>query len=103
MQAADRLPSEDLPDSPHARQLRMGFSWLTFDGALETEFRRSNFDEHLVHIRVNLCLGLLISIAFSGMDSVALGPELNRVPSTIHVLIIMPVLLIVLAASFSPQ
>jgi diguanylate cyclase (GGDEF)-like protein len=103
MQAADRLPSEDLPDTPHARQLRMGFSWLTFDGALEAEFRRSNFDEHLVHIRVNLCLALLITIAFSAMDSVVLGPDLNRVPSMIHLLVILPVLLIGLAASFSPQ
>jgi len=103
MQAADRLQSEDLPDSAHARQLRSGFSWLTFAGALETEFRRSNFDEHLLHIRVNLCLALVISIAFSAMDSVVLGPELNRIPSTIHMLIILPVLLIGLAASFSPQ
>jgi diguanylate cyclase (GGDEF)-like protein len=103
MQAADRLPSEDLPDTPHARQLRLGFAWLTFDGALEAEFRRSNFDEHLVHIRVNLCLAMLITIAFSAMDSVVLGPELNRIPSTIHLLVILPVLLIGLAASFSPQ
>ena len=103
MQAADRLPSEDLPDTPHARQLRMGFSWLTFEGALEAEFRRSNFDEHLVHIRVNLCLAMLITIAFSAMDSVVLGAELNRIPSTIHMLVILPVLLIGLAASFSQQ
>jgi diguanylate cyclase (GGDEF)-like protein len=103
MQAADRLPSEDLPDSPHARQLRAGFSWLTFDGALETEFRRRNFDEHLLHIRVNLCLALLISIAFSVMDSVVLGPNLNRIPSAIHMLVILPVLLIGLAATFSAQ
>ena len=103
MQPADRFPSEDLPDSPHARQLRMGFFWLTFGGALEAEFRRSNFDDHLLHIRVNLCLAVLISIAFCAMDSVVLGPELNRVPSTIHMLIILPVLLIGLAASFSPQ
>jgi diguanylate cyclase (GGDEF)-like protein len=103
MQPAERFPSEDLPDSPHARQLRMGFSWLTFEGPLEAEFRRSNFDEHLLHIRVNLCLALLISVAFSAMDSVVLGPELNRIPSTIHMLIILPVLLIGLAASFSPQ
>src|SRR5580698_9033777 len=102
MQAADRLPSEDLPDTPHARQLRMGFSWLSFDAPLEAEFRRSNFDEHLVHIRVNLCLALLITVAFSAMDSVVLGPELNRIPSTIHMLVILPVLLIGIAASFSP-
>jgi diguanylate cyclase (GGDEF)-like protein len=103
MQAADRFPSEDLPDSPHARQLRAGFTWLTFDGALEAEYRRSNFDEHLLHIRVNLCLAMIICIAFSAMDSVVLGPELNRIPSTIHMLIILPVLLIGLAASFSRQ
>jgi len=103
MQAADRLQSEDLPDSPHARQLRAGFAWLTFDGALEIEFRRSNFDEHLLHIRVNLCLALVISIAFSAMDSVVLGPELNRIPSAIHMLVILPVLLIGLAATFSPE
>jgi len=103
MQAADRLQSEDLPDSPHARQLRAGFSWLTFDGELETEFRRSNFDEHLLHIRVNLCLALIISIAFSAMDSVVLGAELKRIPSAIHMLVILPVLLIGLAATFSAQ
>jgi diguanylate cyclase (GGDEF)-like protein len=103
MQAADRLPSENLPDSPHARQLRAGFAWLTFDGALEAEYRRSNFNEHLVHIRVNLCLALLISIAFCAMDSVVLGPELNRIPSSIHMLIVLPVLLMGLLASFSPH
>jgi diguanylate cyclase (GGDEF)-like protein len=103
MQAADRLQSEDLPDSPHARQLRAGLSWLTFDGELETEFRRSNFDEHLLHIRVNLCLALIISIAFSAMDSVVLGAELKRIPSAIHMLVILPVLLIGLAATFSAQ
>jgi diguanylate cyclase (GGDEF)-like protein len=103
MQAADRLPSEDLPDSPHARQLRAGFPWLIFNGALEAEFRRSNFDEHLLHIRVNLCLALVICIAFSAMDALVLGAELNRIPRAIHMLVILPVLLIGLAATFSAQ
>jgi diguanylate cyclase (GGDEF)-like protein len=103
MQEATEFPSGDLPDSPHARQLRSGFAWLTFDGALETEFRRSNFDEQLLHIRVNLGLALIISIAFSAMDSVVLGAELNRIPSIIHMLVILPVLLLGLAATFSLQ
>jgi diguanylate cyclase (GGDEF)-like protein len=103
MQAADLLPSEDLPDSPHARQLRMGFAWLTFEGPLEAEYRRGNFDEHLVHIRVNLCLALGLDLVFCAMESVVLGPDLNRIPSIIHMLIIVPMLLIGLAASFSPQ
>jgi diguanylate cyclase (GGDEF)-like protein len=101
--ADNRLPSEDLPDSAHARQLKAGFPWLTFDGELEREFRVRHFDEHLLHNRINLCLAMLITLAFSAMESVVLGPELNRVPSMIHMLLVMPVLLIGLGASFSPQ
>src|ERR1700728_4651982 len=103
MSIANELSKEDLPNSPHARQLRMGFPWLTFDGELEADFRRRNFDENLLHTRVNLCLAILITIAFSAMDSMVLGPELGRIPSRIYILIIIPVLLIGLAASFSPQ
>src|SRR5450631_2952086 len=103
MSSADRIPTEDLPDSPQARQLKAGFPWLTFNLELETEFRRSHFDENLLHTRVNLCLAVLITIAFSVMDSIVLGPEQNRIPSMIHLLVIIPTLLIGLASSFSPQ
>jgi diguanylate cyclase (GGDEF)-like protein len=103
MSSADRLPTEDLPDSPHARQLRAGFPWLTFLPELEAEFRRAHFDENLVHTRVNLCLAVVITIAFSAMESTVLGPELNRVPSMIHMLVIIPILLLGLASSFSAQ
>jgi hypothetical protein len=85
---------EDLPNSPHARQLRAGFPWLTFDAELEIEFRRRNFDENLVHTRVNLCLAILIVIAFSAMDAMVLGPDLDRIPSRICILVIIPMLLI---------
>src|SRR5271170_7833843 len=101
MSAAKGIPNEDLPDSPHARQLRAGFPWLTFETALEAEFRRRNFDDNLHHVRVNLCLAILFTIAFSAMDSTVLGPELNRIPSMIRMLIIVPMLLIGVAASFS--
>src|SRR5216683_3249842 len=103
MSSADRLPTADLPDSPHARQLRAGFPWLTFHPGLETEFRCAHFDENLVHTRVNICLAVVITIAFSAMESTVLGPELNRVPSMIHMLVIIPILLIGLASSFSAQ
>src|ERR1700760_4330884 len=104
MAAADpRLSGEDLPNSPHAHQLRAGFPWLTFGDELEAAFRASNLDENLVHTRVNLCLATIITIAFSAMDAVVLGAELNRVPSLIHMLIVLPILLIGLAASFSPD
>jgi diguanylate cyclase (GGDEF)-like protein len=104
MSAADpRLTPEDLPDSAHARQLRKGFPGLTFDGELERDFRVSNFNENLLHTRVNLCLAMIITIAFSAMDSVVLGAKLNRIPSLIHMLIVIPVLLTGFAASFSDQ
>ncbi len=101
--SADRLPTADLPDSPHARQLQAGIPWLTFDGELETEFRRIHFDENLVHTRVNLCMGVLVTIAFAAMNAMVLGPVLNRIPSMIHILMIIPTLLIGLAASFSAK
>jgi diguanylate cyclase (GGDEF)-like protein len=100
---AHGLSNEDLPNSPHALQLRAGFPWLTFEGPLEAEFRLRNFDEILLHTRVNLCLATLIIIAFSAMDAILLGPQLNRIPSKIYILVIIPMLLIGLAASFSPQ
>jgi len=103
MSAAPVIPNEDLPDSPHARQLRAGFPWLTFGADLEADFRHKNFDENLHHTRVNLCLAILFTIAFSAMDSTVLGPELNRIPSMIRMLVIVPVMLIGFAASFSAQ
>ena len=103
MSTATGLSTEDLPNSPHARQLRAGFPWLTFDGELEAEFRRRNFDENLLHTRVNLCLAILIAIAFSAMDAMVLGPKLDRIPSRIQLMVIIPILLIGLASSFSPQ
>jgi diguanylate cyclase (GGDEF)-like protein len=103
MSTANGLPTADLPDSPQARQLQAGFPWLTFNSELESEFRRTHFDENVLHTRVNLCLAVVITIAFSIMESVVLGPDLNRIPSMIHMLVIIPTLLLGLASSFSPQ
>src|ERR1700728_2601422 len=102
LSTAQGLSTEDLPNSPQARQLRAGFPWLTFDGELEAEFRLRNFDENLLHTRVNLSLAMLIVIAFSAMDAMVLGPQLDRIPSRISILAVIPLLLIGLASSFSP-
>jgi diguanylate cyclase (GGDEF)-like protein len=97
----NRFPGEDLPDLPHARQLKAGFPWLTFDAELEPEFRQTVLDENLRHIRINLCLAITLTIAFSALEAVVLGPELNRIPSMIHMLVMVPILLLCFAASFS--
>ena len=103
MSSSDRIPTADLPDSPQARQLKEGFPWLRFSPELEPDFRRAHFDENLLHTRVNLCLAVIITIAFNAMESVVLSPELNRVPSMIHMLMIIPILLVGLAATFAEQ
>ena len=46
----DRIQGEDLPDLPHSRQLKAGFPWLTFDAALEPEFRQAQLEEKLAQI-----------------------------------------------------
>ncbi len=99
----NRFTLEDLPDLPHSRQLKAGFPWLTFDAALEADFRRANLDENLRHIRINLCLGVTITLALSAAEAVILGPELNRIPSMIHMLVMVPLLLACLGATFSLQ
>src|SRR5208282_292263 len=100
---ADRLTVEDLPDLPHSRQLRSGIPWLTFDEELETEFRQTNLDENIGHIRVNLGLAIAITLAFSAVEAMLLGRGLNRIPGMIHIGVIVPLLLGALAASFSPR
>jgi diguanylate cyclase (GGDEF)-like protein len=103
MSIASGISHDDLPQSPHARQLRAGFPWLTFDAELESAFRLRNFEENLHHTRVNLCLAILIIIAFSAMDALVLGPDLDQIPSKVYIMVIIPVLLAALASSFSPQ
>ncbi len=98
-----RFQGEDLPDLPHARQLKAGFPWLTFDAELEPEFRQTVLDENLWHIRVNLCLALTIIIAATAVQSTVLGPGMNRVSSVLHMLVMVPIILICFAATFSAR
>ena len=101
MSIANRFPIEDLPDSPQSRELKSGFPLLTFSDELEEEFKRTHFDASLAHIRINLSLAITVTVAFAVMDAVVLGRELNRIPSMLQLLLMTPVLLISLAASFS--
>ena len=98
-----RFPAEDLPDLPYARQLKAGFPWLTFGAELETTFRQATLEEHFPNIRVNLCLGIIAVVALAAMESTLLGPVLNRVSNVLHMLVMIPVLLLCLGASFSQR
>jgi diguanylate cyclase (GGDEF)-like protein len=98
-----RSSVEDLPDSAYSRQLKAGFPGLTFGTELESEFRQSHLDENLRHIQANIALAIVIVFALSAVEAMVLGSELNRVPSMIHILVMLPALLGALAASFSPR
>jgi diguanylate cyclase (GGDEF)-like protein len=98
-----RFQGEDLPDLPHARQLKAGFPWLTFDAELEPEFRQTVLDENLRHIRINLCLALTIIIAATAVQSTVMGGETSRLSSVLHMLVMTPIILICFAASFSAR
>ena len=100
MLAANRF---NLEETPHSRQLRTGFPWLTFSPDLESEFRQANLDENLKHIRANLCLGIVTTLAFIGIEAAVLPAVVNRVTGLIHVAGIVPIFLVTLAATFSAQ
>ena len=101
MNPENRFSIEDLPDAPHARQLRDGFPWLTFVPDLEADFRRQNLREKLQYLRINMLLGFLMLIAFAVMEVMLLGPALNKLPNLLHFLVIVPVSLMVFAATFT--
>jgi len=101
MSPDNRISIEDLPDAPHARQLKTGFPWLKFTPDLESDFRRQFLDEHVQYLRINMVLGFLMLIAFSVTESVILGKGLNRVPNILHFIVMTPVALSLIALSFT--
>jgi diguanylate cyclase (GGDEF)-like protein len=100
---ANHLPLGDMPDLPHSRLLRQGIPWLNFAGELEAEFREANLEENLPHLRVNLCLGITITLAFCVVEAMVLGKGLNRILGLIHMTVLIPLLLAALAVSFSSR
>ena len=101
MSAENRFSIEDLPDAPHARQLREGFAWLTFTPDLEADFRRHHLAENLRYLRITLVLGFLMLVAFSVMESTMLGPSVGRIPNLVQFLVIVPVMLGMFAVTFT--
>jgi diguanylate cyclase (GGDEF)-like protein len=97
------LPQADLPDSPHARQLKAGFPWLNFEPALESEYRQTVLEEHLPYIRVNLGLVILAIGVVSAMRFAATGTAMSVIPIVLRLLVIVPLTLLCFAATFSAR
>jgi diguanylate cyclase (GGDEF)-like protein len=100
---ANNYTIEDLPKSPHSRQLRAGFPWLTFAKELESEFRHSNLVDNLRHLRINLCIAITLILVFSGVEATLLGPSLSRLPSIVHLVLMVPLLFVCFGLTFSAR
>ena len=97
------LPQADLPDSPHARQLKAGFPWLNFEPALEAEYRQTVLEEHLPYIRVNLGLVILAIGMVSALRFSTAGTSMSVIPVVLRLLVIVPLTLLCFAATFSAR
>jgi diguanylate cyclase (GGDEF)-like protein len=91
----------DLPDLPYSRQLKAGFPWLKFVPELESTYRKTVLEEHLPHIRVNLCLGVICIAVLSAVRAATHGIPLSPIPGVLRLLVIIPMLLLCFAATFA--
>jgi diguanylate cyclase (GGDEF)-like protein len=103
MLGSKNFSGDDLPDLPYARQLKAGFPWLNFEADLEPVYRQRVLEEHLPHVRVNLCISVLAIIAISAVQTSVLGPQASHIPSMLRFVVMIPAVLLCLAASFSPR
>ncbi|HEY4367870.1 MAG TPA: GGDEF domain-containing protein [Steroidobacteraceae bacterium] len=90
-------PADDLPESPHALQLRRGFRNLRFDTPLEREFRTLFVAGSLPQIRRNLWIALAIVVGFSVLTHTVLEPSVNRLMDLIRLAMFGPILIFGLA------
>jgi diguanylate cyclase (GGDEF)-like protein len=97
------LPQSELPDSPHARQLKAGFPWLTFEPELESAYRGTVLEEDLPHIRVNLCLTVLALVVVSAVRMSTPGMTMSPIPVILRLAVMMPLTLLCVAATFRPR
>jgi len=95
------FPEVDLPDLPYARQLKAGFPWLNFVPELESIYRETVLEEHLPHIRVNLCLGIIVIVAVSAMRASTHVMTPSPVLPALRLLVMIPMLLCCFAATFA--
>jgi diguanylate cyclase (GGDEF) domain len=88
-------------ETPHAQQLERGFPYLTFEPALEAEFRRAHRTETLPQVRRNLWLGVAFLLVFAALTHLVLDPDTNRQLDLIRACALLPLILIALVVVHS--
>ncbi|HEX4152920.1 MAG TPA: diguanylate cyclase [Steroidobacteraceae bacterium] len=103
MTNATGISRVDLPDSPYARQLRAGFPWLVFVPELESTYRLTVLEEHLPHIRVNLCLAVMGMAGALAVRAGTTGPAMSAIPVILRLVVMIPIVLLLVAVTFSAR
>jgi diguanylate cyclase (GGDEF)-like protein len=93
---------EEAQFSPHAAQLQRGFPWLVFERELEAEFREYHVKRQLVQTRIALLAGAALFLLFALRDYHDLPPEIWHWTVALRAYVIVPALLLMLAASYAP-
>jgi diguanylate cyclase (GGDEF)-like protein len=94
--------TDPVRSSPAAEQLQRGFPWLRFEGQLESQFRREQYEHGLVQLRLNIVLALGLVLAFIAMDRLVLAASAGHV-AWLRYAVILPSLVLCLAATFIPH
>jgi len=84
-------------------QLQRGFHGLSFEGELESAYRRDQFQERLRYLRINLALLAAISLIVIQVDRVVIPMMGQIVPDLARTGIMLPLLLTGFAMTFVPR
>jgi diguanylate cyclase (GGDEF)-like protein len=87
-------------ESQAAVQLRRGFPWLKFRGALEQEFQQAYREQISGQMRFNMILALICMGAFFGVSHLTLAGHVNSQLDWLRISILAPSILIGLLVTY---
>jgi diguanylate cyclase (GGDEF)-like protein len=100
MPADTRLDLHDIPDSPHARELRRGLDQLRFAPPLEADYLRRQLDAGRPRLRCFTLLAFATALIFAAL---ALGRDGGwSAIVAVHVLLVVPITIVLLVLVWTP-
>lgn len=87
---------EEVRASPHARQLREGFSGLSFHPAIEQGFRDYHWERGRRRDRISILVGIIVVSIFGIKDLLIMPAEVWAWTSGIRLLLMVPALMLAL-------
>ena len=94
---------QSLDRSPVAEELAGGFPWLHFGEALEAQYRKHYYGDHLGQLRLNLGIALGLMLAFLAMDDLVVSRNGQALLSTVRFTVVVPAMVAVIGVTFVPD